>query len=225
MLKGIVSKVEKWKVEQWKSKSPSRTSWWSLRRYHDRPDEDVNEVCRSARFGSACGDPGVCGRSHGDWEFALKILNEVSYVRGTWKTAGERVSGNVGLNTIEGATRGDEVTFRVTRPNGQSGGEFTGRLAGSEMKGTAVVPGFPVETTWTARRQAKRPEKSQMHQFEPTEFHRVFSGDSTGAPHLPRRYGENVDGRRRWYGQQTRMAIAGRQSSDRPVLHRRRDAW
>ena len=111
----------------------------------------------------------------GDWEFALKILNEVSYARGTWKITGESVSGNVGQNTIEGTIRGDEVTFRVTRPNGQSGGEFTGRLAGSEMKGTAVVPGFPVEATWTARREAKPPEKSQIHQFEPTEFHRVFS--------------------------------------------------
>jgi amidase len=110
----------------------------------------------------------------GDWEFALKILNDSSYTRGTWKTDGEKVSGNVGENKIEGTTRGDEVTFRVTRPNGTSGGEFKGKLTGSELKGTATIPGIG-EASWTGRREPKRPDKPQVHAFEPTEFHRVFS--------------------------------------------------
>jgi len=110
----------------------------------------------------------------GDWEFALKILNDVSYTRGTLKTEGDTVSGTVGENKIAGTTKGDEVTFTLTRANGQPGGQFKAKVTGSELKGTAVVPGVG-ETTWTARREAKRPEKSQIHQFEPTEFHRVFS--------------------------------------------------
>jgi acetamidase/formamidase len=111
----------------------------------------------------------------GDWEFALRILNDVSYSRGTLKTEGDRVSGNVGENKVAGTTTGDDVTFTVTRQNGQSGGEFRGKLSGSELKGTATAPGIPGETTWTARREPKRPEKPQVHEFEPTEFHRVFS--------------------------------------------------
>jgi amidase len=121
----------------------------------------------------------------GDWEVALTILDDVSYARGSWKVDGERLSGNVGENTIEGTTKGDDVTFTVTRPGGQSGGQFKGKLIASagpdkvrptaaELKGTASVPGIG-ETSWSARRAAKPPDKPQVHQFEPTEFHRVFS--------------------------------------------------
>ena len=110
----------------------------------------------------------------GDWEFALTILNDVSYARGTWMADRDRLSGNVGENKIEGTTTGDQVTFTITRPGGQSGGQFKGKLTGAELKGTASVPGIG-ETSWTARRAAKRPDTPQVHQFEPTEFQRVFS--------------------------------------------------
>jgi acetamidase/formamidase len=110
----------------------------------------------------------------GDWEFALKILNDFSYVRGTLKAEGEKVSGNIGQNKMAGTTKGDEVTFTLTPSNGRPGSEFKGKLIGSELRGTAVVPDVG-ETTWTARREAKRPDRPQVHAFEPTEFHRVFS--------------------------------------------------
>ena len=110
----------------------------------------------------------------GEWEFALRILDDVSYQRGVWKTGGEKLSGNIGDNKIAGTTNGETLTFTVTRPAGQPGGEYKGRLVGGELKGTASLPGLG-ETTWSAKRAAKPPDKPRVHDFEPTEFHRVFS--------------------------------------------------
>jgi len=111
----------------------------------------------------------------GDWEFAARILNDVSYARVTLKAEGDKLSGNLNEVKLEGAIRGDELTFTATRPNGQRFGEFKGKSQGDELSGTASWPGITGDVSWSAKRAKKSPGKAQVHDFEPKEFHRVFS--------------------------------------------------
>ena len=111
----------------------------------------------------------------GDWEFTVKVLNDFNYVRVTLKADGDKLSGNLNELKLEGAVTGDNVTFKATRPTGQAFGDFKGKLNRDELAGTASWPGISGDVTWSARRVAKRPDKPQVHDFEPKEFHRVFS--------------------------------------------------
>jgi hypothetical protein len=48
-------------------------------------------------------------------------------------------------------------------------------VSADELTGTASWPGIAGDVAWSARRAKKAPDKPQVHTFEPTEFHRVFS--------------------------------------------------
>jgi amidase len=112
----------------------------------------------------------------GDWEFTTKVFDDVAYARVAIKVEGEKLSGRLNELTLEGTIKGDDLTIVATRPNGQRYGEFKGRAAGSELKGTVSGPGIPGgETTWSGTRARKAPSAPRMHEFEPTVFHRVFS--------------------------------------------------
>jgi acetamidase/formamidase len=111
----------------------------------------------------------------GDWELAARVLNDVNYVRVTLKSEGDKLSGNLNEIKLEGSVKGDEVTFRGTRPNGQLFGEFKGRLNGDQLSGTGSWPGVTGDISWSARRTPKPPAQPQVYDFEPKEFHRVFS--------------------------------------------------
>ena len=111
----------------------------------------------------------------GEWQLTAQVLNDVSYARVTLKVDGERLGGSFNEVKLEGAVRGDELTFTATRPDGQRFGEFKGRMNGDELRGTASWPGLTTNVSWVAKRVQKRSAKPQTHQFEPREFHRVFS--------------------------------------------------
>ena len=111
----------------------------------------------------------------GDWEFTAKILNDLSYARVTLKAEGETLTGNLNEVKLEGTIKGDELSFTATRPNGERFGEFKGRSMGDELSGTASWPGQTGDVNWSAKRAKKPSGKPQIHDFEPTEFHRVFS--------------------------------------------------
>jgi amidase len=122
----------------------------------------------------------------GDWEFATKVLDDVSYARVALKADGEKLSGSLNELKLEGTIKGDDVAFTATRPNGQRFGEFKGRANGDELKGTVSGPGIPGggETIWTGRRARKAPGAPRVHDFEPTVFHRVFSDAIPPVLHL-----------------------------------------
>jgi amidase len=111
----------------------------------------------------------------GDWEFSIKIFDDVNYARVALKADGEKLSGTLNEMKVEGAIKGDDATFTATRPNGQRFGEFKGRASADEFKGTVSGPAFPGgPSTWTGKRPRKSPG-AKTHDFEPTAFHRVFS--------------------------------------------------
>jgi amidase len=115
----------------------------------------------------------------GDWEFSAKILNDFNYGRLILKVDGANVSGTLSLagwgqNKVDGSIKGNVVSLRALRPSGHLFGEFAGTTDDGILQGTGSWPSFG-SVTWSARRAAQRPSTPQVHDFEPKEFHRVFS--------------------------------------------------
>jgi amidase len=110
----------------------------------------------------------------GEWEFAGKHLGDVSYARVNLKVEGGKLTGNLNELKLEGTVEGDSLKFSAKRPNGDAFGDFTGKAHGDGIEGTAVWSGDR-KVTWSATRAAIPPDAPRTHDFEPTEFHRVFS--------------------------------------------------
>src|SRR6202049_56455 len=110
----------------------------------------------------------------GDWEFSGKLLGDMTYVRVTLKADGSKLSGNLNELKLEGTVDGDKVSFAATRPNGEAFGTFEGVVKGEEIAGTALWRKTD-KVEWVARRPARAPAEARTLDFEPKEFHRVFS--------------------------------------------------
>src|SRR5690242_603532 len=110
----------------------------------------------------------------GEWEFAGESLGDTSYARVTFKTEGDQLTGRLNELKLEGTIHGDELKFSATRPNGDHFGNFTAKLAGEKLEGSGTWRGNR-KVTWSAKRPANPPAQPRTHDFEPTEFHRVFS--------------------------------------------------
>src|SRR5262245_8342848 len=74
----------------------------------------------------------------GDWEFTGKYLNDPSYARVNLKTEDGKLTGNLNELSLEGTVKDNELTFTAKRPNGDHFGDFTGKVNGDELEGTAV---------------------------------------------------------------------------------------
>lgn len=110
----------------------------------------------------------------GDWEFAANSLGDVSYVRVTLKADGKKLTGSLNELKFDGTIDGDKIAFTATRPNGDVFGTFEGTVHGDQMSGTALWRKTD-KVEWTAKRPARAPASPRTLDFEPKEFHRVFS--------------------------------------------------
>jgi amidase len=110
----------------------------------------------------------------GEWEFAGKYFDDVSSARVTLKIDGEKITGNLNELKLEGTLKGDDLKFAAKRPNGDHFGDFTGKAQDDKLEGTAEYTGGR-KITWSAKRPAVAPKTPQLHDFEPTQFHRLFS--------------------------------------------------
>ncbi len=119
----------------------------------------------------------------GDWEFAADYLKDTNYARVHLKAEDGKITGHLNEMALEGTLKGDALTFSAKRPNGEPFGDFTGKIRGDGLEGTAVWSGDR-KVTWTARRPAQAPAAPQTHEFEPKEFHRVFSDAIPPALHI-----------------------------------------
>ena len=111
----------------------------------------------------------------GEWQFTATLLNDVTYARVALRVDGEKLSGTLNEIRLEGTVKGDDLTFTATRPNGQNFGSFRARANGDALKGTASWSGIPGDVNWSATRVPRPPTRPAVHDFEPKEFHRVFS--------------------------------------------------
>src|SRR5258708_16811100 len=110
----------------------------------------------------------------GEWEFAIKRLGDTGYMRVNLRTDGSKITGNLNELKLEGTNEDGKLTFNAKRPNGDNFGDFTGVLHENSIEGTAdfIDDG---KVTWSAKRAATPPSAPKVHDFEPTDFHRVFS--------------------------------------------------
>src|ERR1700722_18516203 len=119
----------------------------------------------------------------GEWEFTGKMLDGTEYVRVTLKTNGNKLTGNLNELKLEGAIEGTKLTFAATRPNGEVFGTFDGAMHGDELSGTALWHKTE-RVECTAHLPMPVPASPRTLDFEPKEFHRLFSDAIPPVLHL-----------------------------------------
>jgi len=119
----------------------------------------------------------------GSWRFNLVSFGEeLFYAKLDLKLDGEKLTGNLNDLKIEGAVQGDTIKFTASRPNGNVFATLEGRVNGQELSGTAHRDNDNFQ--WVARRAILPTASPQTRTFEPTEFHRFFSGTIPPALHI-----------------------------------------
>jgi amidase len=119
----------------------------------------------------------------GVWEFTITRFGEPDYSRATFKTIGDKLTGQSDELTIEGTVQGDTVAFAAREKDGKVFGEFKGTLLEGVLVGTAK---FGDEAaSWTAQRPAERPAgASKAHRFFTRTYHRQFSSGIPPVMHI-----------------------------------------
>jgi acetamidase/formamidase len=110
----------------------------------------------------------------GEWEFTAKFFDEVSPARVTLKVDGDKLTGNLNELKLEGTLKGADLKFSAKRPNGENFADFTGKAEGDKLEGKGEGAGDR-KIIWSAKRPAVPPNSPRTHNFEPTQFHRLFS--------------------------------------------------
>jgi acetamidase/formamidase len=110
----------------------------------------------------------------GEWEFAGIRLGDTNYARLSLSVDGDKLTGNFNDLKIAGTFKDDKLTFKTKRSNGSDQGDFSGFLRDDALEGTAEWSGEG-SVKWSAKRVKAPPAVPKVHDFEPTEFHRVFS--------------------------------------------------
>src|SRR5215471_17240979 len=119
----------------------------------------------------------------GAWQFNMIGFGEEFFpARLELNLIGDKLAGKLNDLPVEGSARDDAVQFTVKRPNGDTFATLEGRLSGNEMTGTAQFRGDRIR--WIARRIMPASASPQTRIFEPTEFHRFFSGTIPPALHI-----------------------------------------
>jgi acetamidase/formamidase len=136
-------------------------------------------VCSAGAFCQVCSLFAVAGalaatNISGDWEFAADYFGDLSYARVNFKVEGGKLTGTLNELKLEGTVKDDELTFSAKRPNGDHFGDFIGKANEDKLQGSGTWFGGR-KTTWSAKRPLTPPSAPRVHDFEPTEFHRLFS--------------------------------------------------
>jgi acetamidase/formamidase len=119
----------------------------------------------------------------GQWNLHLvRFGEEFAAARVELKAEGSKVTGTLNELKLNGDLQGDRLQLTAVRPNGSEWGKLEGRLQGDTIAG-AVRQGDD-EFEWKARRAAEAAGTPKKHVFEPTVFHRQFSGSIAPVLHI-----------------------------------------
>ena len=119
----------------------------------------------------------------GQWNLHLvRFGDEFAAARVELKTEGGKITGTLNELKLAGTADGDQIHIIATRPNGKEFGKLDGRVTGDEITGT--VKQGDDEFGWNARRARTATGEAKTHVFEPTKFHRAFSGTIPPALHI-----------------------------------------
>lgn len=119
----------------------------------------------------------------GSWRFALVGFGEeIAQASLEFKVQGDKVTGNLNEINLAGTFRDGVLHFTGTRPNGEEFGKFEGKFKGDELTGTVRMG--TEDRPWVARRRVVPTAAPQTRTFEPTKFHRFFSGTIPPVLHI-----------------------------------------
>jgi amidase len=119
----------------------------------------------------------------GEWRLRLiRFGEEFASARVNLKADGTKVTGTLNELKLEGALDGDHIALTATRPDGNEWGKFDGQVQGDALSGT--VKQGTEEFNWKAQRVPAAKTTAATHTFEPTAFHRVFSGSIAPVLHI-----------------------------------------
>ncbi len=119
----------------------------------------------------------------GPWRIVVSSFGEeTASAKMDLKVEGDKLTGTLNELKIEGTFKNGDLKFTALRPNGDKFGTFEGRANGSELSGT--VRRGDDEMKWIASRAAVNTASPQTRTFEPTQFHRFFSGTIPPALHI-----------------------------------------
>ncbi len=120
----------------------------------------------------------------GAWILHLVAFGEeTNPARVELKVDGDKVTGTLNELKLEGTLEGEALRLRATRPDGAEFATLEGRLTGMELRGTAKHGDQTMD--WVARRVPPPVSAPpQTRTFEPSVFHRYFSGTIAPALHV-----------------------------------------
>jgi amidase len=111
----------------------------------------------------------------GQWNLHLiRFGEEFAAARVELKAEGTKLTGALNELQLEGTIEGSTLRLTALRPNGKEWGKLEGELRGDDIAGTVKQDGE--EFGWKARREQPNASTPKTHVFEPTKFHRQFSG-------------------------------------------------
>jgi amidase len=120
------------------------------------------------------------GRASGHWVVTADYLGTPINLSLELIQNGEKLTGNVEGDKLEGSLTGTAIHFLAKDDHGGSA-EVTGILNGDSISGTVILvesgnPEHPLSLSLTANRKTQRnPGTPQRHEFTPTSFYRQFS--------------------------------------------------
>src|SRR5437660_3112041 len=119
----------------------------------------------------------------GVWRLNIVSFGEeVAPARLEIKVDGNKLTGTLNAIKVEGTIENGILKFTGSRPSGDQFATFEGRLSGSELRGTAQMGTETRE--WIGRRSVLPTAAPQTRTFEPTAFHRLFSGTIPPVLHI-----------------------------------------
>jgi amidase len=119
----------------------------------------------------------------GEWNVRLiRFGEEFAAARVNLHVEGAKLTGTLNELKLEGTVEGDRLSLTATRPSGNEWGKFEGQIQGDDLSGT--VKQGTEEFAWKGRRIPAAHTTPATHTFEPTVFHRVFSGSLPPVLHI-----------------------------------------
>jgi acetamidase/formamidase len=103
----------------------------------------------------------------GAWAMTIVDFGLPNTTRLVLKQEGDKVTGTLGNQALEGTVSGADVTFKVGNR------EARGKLANKRLAGQVTLAGRTSD--WSAERLPQRPAKPRTHTFEPTKFELYFT--------------------------------------------------
>jgi amidase len=119
----------------------------------------------------------------GEWRLQLiRFGEQFASARVNLKAEGTKLTGTLNELKLEGSVEGDHMALTATRPDGSEWGKFDGKIQADQLSGT--VKQGTEELGWKGERISAVKAAAATHTFEPTAFHRVFSGGIAPVLHL-----------------------------------------